>query len=105
MYGQFGQDLPGDAFERSDTAMAVAQSGQLDALVALERIGAHRSFTRDEEICAEGDASDSWYRVISGAVRLIVDQHMPGMDGLEIVTALHRQAVFVPTVLDHRPPR
>ncbi len=70
MYKQFGPDFPGDEFERSNTAMAIAQSGQLDALVALERIGGHRRFTRDTEIYAEGDASDSWYRVVSGTVRL-----------------------------------
>lgn len=49
---------------------ALAQPGQLDALVALEQIGARRSFTRDEEIYAEGDASDGWYQVVSGTVRI-----------------------------------
>ena len=38
---------------------AIANSGQLDALVALEQIGMRRSFSRDEEIYAEGDASGS----------------------------------------------
>jgi CRP/FNR family transcriptional regulator, nitrogen fixation regulation protein len=42
----------------------------LDALVALERIGTRRSFRRDDEIYAESDASASWYRVISGTVRI-----------------------------------
>jgi CRP-like cAMP-binding protein len=42
----------------------------LDALVALERIGTRRSFRRDDEIYAESDASESWYRVISGTVRI-----------------------------------
>jgi CRP/FNR family transcriptional regulator, nitrogen fixation regulation protein len=49
---------------------AVARSGRLDALVALEQIGTRHSFSRDKEIYAEGDASDCWYRVVSGAVRI-----------------------------------
>lgn len=49
---------------------AVAQSGQLDALVALEQIGSRRSFARNDEIFAEGDTADCWFRVVSGTVRL-----------------------------------
>ena len=49
---------------------AIARSGQLDALVALEQIGARRSFSREKEIYAEGEASDDWYQVISGTVRI-----------------------------------
>jgi CRP/FNR family transcriptional regulator, nitrogen fixation regulation protein len=49
---------------------AVTQSGQLDALVALERIGARFNFTRNQEIYAEGDDADYWYKVISGTVRI-----------------------------------
>lgn len=49
---------------------AIARSGRLDALVALEQIGTRRSFSRDEEIYAEGDAPDCWYRVVSGTVRI-----------------------------------
>ena len=30
---------------------------------------------------------------------LIVDQHMPGLDGLDVVAELHRQQVFLPTIL------
>jgi FixJ family two-component response regulator len=30
---------------------------------------------------------------------LIVDQHMPGLDGLGLVAELHRQGVFPPTIL------
>jgi len=30
---------------------------------------------------------------------LIVDQHMPGLDGLDVVAELHRQEVFMPTIL------
>ncbi len=40
---------------------AVARSGELDALVALEQIGRRHSFSRDAEIYADGDASDCWY--------------------------------------------
>jgi CRP/FNR family transcriptional regulator, nitrogen fixation regulation protein len=67
MFKQFGAaefGRPGSA------SAAIAQAGALDALVALERIGTRRSFTRDDEIYAEGDISDSWYRVVSGAVRI-----------------------------------
>ena len=42
---------------------------QSNALDALECIGAPRSFARDEEIYAEADVSDNWYRVASGTVR------------------------------------
>lgn len=48
----------------------IARSGQLDALVALERIGSRRSVARNHEIYAEGDPSDCWYKVISGTVRV-----------------------------------
>jgi CRP-like cAMP-binding protein/CheY-like chemotaxis protein len=54
---------------RQDSA-TIAQSGQLDALVALEHIGARLSFSRNDEVYAEGDGSDCWYKVISGAVRI-----------------------------------
>ena len=30
---------------------------------------------------------------------LIIDQHMPGIEGLEAVAALHREALFPPTIL------
>jgi CRP/FNR family nitrogen fixation transcriptional regulator len=48
----------------------IAWSGQLDALVALERIGTRLSFSRNDEIYAEGDSSDCWYKVVSGTVRV-----------------------------------
>jgi CRP-like cAMP-binding protein len=51
-------------------AAALAKPGELDALVALEQIGTRRTFTANDEIYAEGDASDSWYRVVSGTVRI-----------------------------------
>ncbi len=49
---------------------AIARSGQLDALVAPERIGSRRSFARNQEIYAEGDTADCWYKVVSGTVRV-----------------------------------
>lgn len=49
---------------------AVAQSGTLAALIAFERIGSRRSFARNEEIYAEGDAAGCWFKVVSGTVRL-----------------------------------
>jgi len=30
---------------------------------------------------------------------LIIDQHLPEMDGIEVLTALQRKAIFVPTIL------
>ncbi|MBV8122357.1 MAG: helix-turn-helix domain-containing protein [Alphaproteobacteria bacterium] len=52
------------------TNIAVAQSGQLDAIVALERIGTRLTFARNQEIYAEGDSTGCWYKVISGTVRI-----------------------------------
>jgi CRP-like cAMP-binding protein len=49
---------------------AAARSGQLVALLALERIGARLGCVRNQEIYAEGDAVNSWYKVVSGAVRV-----------------------------------
>src|SRR5215831_11377639 len=48
----------------------VAQPGQLDALMALERIGTRLSFARNDEIYAEGGGADVWYKVVSGTVRI-----------------------------------
>ncbi len=71
MYKQFGTSGLTGILDRPDTSgAAIARSGQLDALVALEQIGARRSFARDEEIYAEGDTADCWYKVISGTVRI-----------------------------------
>lgn len=50
--------------------LAVAQSGQLDAMVALEQIGVRLNFVRNQEIYAEGDGADCWYKVIFGTVRI-----------------------------------
>ena len=49
---------------------SIARSGQLDALMALERIGTRTSFSRNEEIYTEGDEADCWYKVVSGTVRV-----------------------------------
>lgn len=71
MFKQFSGHGFTDRFDSLGVAeAAIARSGQLDELVALEQIGTRRSFARDEEIYAEGDASDCWYRVVSGAVRI-----------------------------------
>jgi CRP/FNR family nitrogen fixation transcriptional regulator len=50
--------------------LAVVQSGQLDALVALERMGTRLNFARHDEIYAEGDEAEYWYKVVSGTVRV-----------------------------------
>ena len=48
----------------------VARSGQLEALVALERIGTRQRVARNREIYAEGDSAQDWYEVLSGTVRV-----------------------------------
>jgi CRP/FNR family nitrogen fixation transcriptional regulator len=71
MYKQFGVGDLNDGFDgRPHGDAAIARSGQPDPFLALERIGARRSFARDQEIYAEGDPSDSWYKVVSGTVRI-----------------------------------
>jgi hypothetical protein len=71
MFKQFDTNGISGTFERLGLGShAVARSGQLDALVALEEIGGRRSFTRDEEIYAEDELSDGWYKVVSGTVRI-----------------------------------
>jgi CRP/FNR family transcriptional regulator, nitrogen fixation regulation protein len=73
MFKQFAEFGVGsnDTLGRSgQEGPAIARSGQLDALVALDRIGSTRSFARDEEIYAEGDPSDGWYKVVAGTVRI-----------------------------------
>jgi CRP-like cAMP-binding protein len=70
MYKQFAQRDLGTFDQANPADPAIARSGQLDALIALERIGTRRSFARDGEIYAEGDAADCWYKVVSGTVRI-----------------------------------
>jgi CRP-like cAMP-binding protein len=70
MFKQFGPGSNTELFERPrDSGVPIAQSGQLDALVALEEIGVRRSFSGGE-IYAEGDGADCWFKVISGTVRI-----------------------------------
>src|SRR5271170_703835 len=70
MFKQFGSGGVAEVIEGTHSDVAIARSGQLDALVALEQIGARRSFARDAEIYAEGDHSDCWFKVLSGTVRI-----------------------------------
>jgi len=71
MYRQIGNSgYRNGLTELSYDSVTIAQSGQLDALVALERIGTRLSFSRSNEIYAEGDGSDCWYKVVSGTVRV-----------------------------------
>jgi len=79
MFKEFGSGGLGLA---DNSGARVAHSSELDALIALEHIGMRRSFTRDEEIYAEGDRSDCWFRVVAGTVRsckLLADgrRHIP----------------------------
>jgi CRP-like cAMP-binding protein len=48
----------------------IARSGQLDALIALEAIGARLRFSRNQEIYGQGESGGFWYKVISGTVRI-----------------------------------
>jgi CRP/FNR family nitrogen fixation transcriptional regulator len=71
MFKQFGVGSSGELFGQPHSAsFSVARSGQLDELVALEQLGSRRSFARDEEIYAEGDCADCWFKVVSGTVRI-----------------------------------
>jgi CRP/FNR family transcriptional regulator, nitrogen fixation regulation protein len=54
----------------SHTDPEVARSGRLDVLIGLERIGTRVSFSRDQEIYAEGDQGMCWFKVLSGTVRI-----------------------------------
>ena len=71
MYRQIGNTGYANAFaELGRESATIAQSGQLDALIALQRIGTRLSYARNDEIYAEGDAADCWYKVVSGTVRV-----------------------------------
>ena len=71
MFKQFDAHGAGQSFDGGPgSGQSVVQSGQLDALVALEHIGARRSYGHDAEIYAEGDRADCWFKVVAGAVRL-----------------------------------
>lgn len=71
MHRQFGNiDYRNGITELGYDSATIAQSGHLDALVALERIGTRLSFLRNAEIYAEGDSSECWYKVVSGTVRV-----------------------------------
>lgn len=48
----------------------VVRSGQLDALIALERIGTRLRLSRNQEIYGQGESGGFWYKVISGTVRI-----------------------------------
>ena len=70
MYVQFTGAGYGDVLDRSGSAGGLPHSGALDALVAFEQIGTRRSYARNDEIFAEGDRADCWFKVVSGAVRV-----------------------------------
>lgn len=71
MYRQFGNSAYYSGFAgQTHGHPNVAKSGELDALVALERIATRLGFGRNDEIYSEGDKADCWYKVISGTVRI-----------------------------------
>jgi len=71
MFVAFTGSPYGGTMERPGASAAtLSRSGQLDVLLALEQIGSRRSYRRGDEIFAEGDAADYWYRVVAGTVRL-----------------------------------
>ena len=57
-------------YHRTGGLPEIARTGRLDALMALDRIGTRLRYARNQEIYAEGDRSGSWYKVLSGTVRL-----------------------------------
>jgi CRP/FNR family nitrogen fixation transcriptional regulator len=59
-----------EAFGQRAPVFPSIHADQLDDLVALEQLGARRSFSRDQEIYAEGDRADCWFKVIAGTVRI-----------------------------------
>jgi CRP/FNR family nitrogen fixation transcriptional regulator len=71
MYRQLGNvSYRNGIAELAPADHAVAHSGQLEAMVTLEQIGVRLNFVRNQEIYAEGEGADCWYKVISGAVRI-----------------------------------
>ena len=71
MFKQFDtSSITGTYEQAGQFGLGVVPPGQLEVLVALEQIGARRSYSRDAEIYAEGDRSDGWYKVVSGTVRI-----------------------------------
>jgi CRP-like cAMP-binding protein len=52
------------------SSYAVTRVGQLDVLATLDQIGTRRCFNAGNEIYADGDLADCWYRVVSGTVRI-----------------------------------
>jgi CRP-like cAMP-binding protein len=71
MYRQFGNaGFRNGLAELGHDSVAIAQSGHLEALLALERIGTRLGFSRNTEIYAESDRSDCWHKVVSVTVRV-----------------------------------
>lgn len=75
MFVRFTGSAYSDGFDRTGSAaetiaQSAAHSGLIETLVGFEGIGSRRSFARHEEIFAEGDPGDCWYKVIAGTVRL-----------------------------------
>jgi CRP/FNR family nitrogen fixation transcriptional regulator len=70
MYVQFAGAFHGDVRERSGAGGGVVHGEVLDALVAFEQIGTRRRYARNDEIFAEGDPADGWFKVVSGTVRV-----------------------------------
>ena len=68
MFKQSGLGASAEFFGQPHAA-SVAGSGQLDELVALEQLGSRRSFAGDEEIYADGERADCWFKIVSGTVR------------------------------------
>jgi len=86
-------------------AVNVAQSGQLDALLALERIGTRLSFSRNDEIYGEGDTSDCGTR--SSPIRFASASFSPtaGVTLPSSVSAATALASMVSTNAHIRPKR
>lgn len=70
MHRQLANTASHNGFAEFMPRAAITRSGDLDALVSLEEIGTRLSCGRNQEIYIEGDATDDWYRVVSGTVRI-----------------------------------
>ncbi|HKM71785.1 MAG TPA: hypothetical protein VKG22_00200 [Stellaceae bacterium] len=84
------------ALERDSAT--TAGSSQLDALIALERIGTRRSYFRNDKIYAEGDAADCWYKAAFGTVRVCkLRTRNPGSTTTAISAAGEPRSAATPT--------
>jgi CRP-like cAMP-binding protein len=70
MYRHFSErDLTNPADHTRFARSLQLQPESFHALTGLDRLASRRSYARDDEIYAEGDLPDCWYKVVDGTVR------------------------------------